>query len=186
MSELPPGGANQGRVVRVGDRVHRPRRANSCAVQRLLAHLESVGFPGAPRPLGFDEVRREVVSWVEGALPTPDSEPWATGEDALQSIGALIGDFRDACRSYRHHADDIWFSAPAFPAPFAETGAIGHNDVDFGNVVFQDRHAVALIDFDFASPSHPAWEVRSPPTTSSPSGSPTLLDARTTMSSHAG
>ncbi len=31
--------------------------------------------------------------------------------------------------------------------------------MDFGNVVFQDRHAVALIDFDFASPSDPVWEV---------------------------
>ncbi len=159
VSELPSGGANQGRVIRVGDRVHRPRRRNSRAVQSLLAHLQSVGFGGAPRPLGFDEEGREMVSWIEGTVPTPGTHAWVITEDALRSSGELIADFRDAVSSYPIDDDDGWFNSPPVPDVFATTEIIGHNDVDFGNVVFRDHHAVALIDFDFAAPSDRVWEV---------------------------
>jgi Ser/Thr protein kinase RdoA (MazF antagonist) len=49
-------------------------------------------------------------------------------------------------------------TAPPVPAAFANTGVIGHNDVDFGNIVFRDQRAAALIDFDFAGPSDLVWE----------------------------
>jgi hypothetical protein len=38
----------------------------SPSVRRLLAHLRDKGFDGAPRPLGVDELGREVVSYVQG------------------------------------------------------------------------------------------------------------------------
>ncbi len=156
---LPAGGGNQGRVVRVGDRVHRPPRRNSNAVQRLLAHLQSVRFGGAPRPLGFDAEDREIVSWIEGTVPAAATHAWAITEDALGSTGALIAGFRDAVSSYPIDADDRWFNGPSVPDAFTTTGVIGHNDIDFGNIVFRDQQAVALIDFDFAGPSDLVWEV---------------------------
>lgn len=41
--------------VRVGDVVHRTSYRRSPAVLDLLQHLESEGFHGAPRALGFDD-----------------------------------------------------------------------------------------------------------------------------------
>jgi Ser/Thr protein kinase RdoA (MazF antagonist) len=100
-----------------------------------------------------------MVSWIDGIVPTPGVHAWTISEEALQSIGVLIADFRGAVSSYPNNADDSWFYGPPVPGVFATTGVIGHNDVDFGNVVFRDHNAVALIDFDFAGPSDRVWEV---------------------------
>jgi len=43
-------------VVRIGDTVRRPVGPHSPLVHALLAHLESVGFEGAPRFLGIDSL----------------------------------------------------------------------------------------------------------------------------------
>ena len=42
--------------VRVGDSVRRPLHARSEYVHAVLEHLASVGFDGAPRLLGIDEI----------------------------------------------------------------------------------------------------------------------------------
>ena len=49
-----------------------------------------------------------------------------------------------------------WFNNPPVPEAFATTGAIGCTDVDFGNIVFRDQEAVALIDFDFGGSEPPS------------------------------
>jgi len=36
---------------------------------------------------------------------------------------------------------------------------VGHNDIDFGNIVFREGTPVALIDFDYVAPSDLVWEV---------------------------
>jgi hypothetical protein len=48
-------------VVRVGDTVRRPVGPHSPLVHALLAHLESVGFEGAPRFLGIDGSPRSLA-----------------------------------------------------------------------------------------------------------------------------
>ena len=58
-----PGGNMSSGVVRVGDTVRRPTGPWTPAVHALLVHLNAVGFCGAPRPLGFDEQGREVLSY---------------------------------------------------------------------------------------------------------------------------
>jgi hypothetical protein len=156
---LPGGGANRGAVIRVGDTVRRPRRANSVSVHRLLSHLESVDFLGAPRPLGFDEQGRELLSWVEGEVPLRPLPPWALSLETLSGVGEMLHDFRRAASTFRSRCGDRWFSEPSVPRPFTTTGNIGHNDIDFGNIVFKDHRPIALIDFDFAAPSDLVWEV---------------------------
>ena len=59
-------GGNVGGAVRVGDTVRRSAGPWTPAVHALLAHLEGTGFTGAPRPLGFDEQGREVLTFLEG------------------------------------------------------------------------------------------------------------------------
>ena len=51
----------------------------------LLAHLAGKGFPGAPRPLGFDEQGREVLTFLEGeTIGSRKPRPaWMHAEDTL-------------------------------------------------------------------------------------------------------
>jgi hypothetical protein len=149
------GTANRGQVVRIGDTVRRPRRPTSAATHALLSHLEDVGFPGAPRFLGVDEQGREVLSYVPGTAITPPYPPWALTDEALVSVAHLLREYHLAVSTF-DPAPHAWPSSP--PAPF--TGElISHNDVNLDNVVFREGRAVALIDFDLASPGCRVWDV---------------------------
>ena len=152
---LTGGTANRGHVVRIGDTVRRPRRATSAATEALLHHLADVGFLGAPRFLGVDEHGREVLSFIDGAAVTPPYPAWAVTDEALVSVAHLLRDFHEAVRSFDPTPYE-WPPSP--PAPFAGD-LVSHNDVNLDNVVFRDGRAVALIDFDLASPGCPVWDV---------------------------
>lgn len=149
------GTANRGRVVRVGDTVRRPRRPTSAATHALLRHLEDVGFTGAPRFLGVDEQGREVLSYVRGTAVTPPYPSWALTDEALASVADLLREYHRAVSTF-DPTSHTWPESP--PAPF--TGElVSHNDVNLDNVVFRDGRAVALIDFDLASPGCRVWDV---------------------------
>ncbi|MGR6963304.1 phosphotransferase [Geodermatophilus sp. URMC 61] len=149
------GTANRGQVVRVGDTVRRPQRATSPATHALLCHLADVGFAGAPRFLGVDEHGREVLSYVPGTAITPPYPAWALTDDALVSVAQLLRDYHRAVSTFDQTAH-TWPPSP--PAPFAG-GLVSHNDVNLDNVVFRGGRAVALIDFDLASPGSRIWDV---------------------------
>jgi len=85
---LPAGDVTEG-VVRIGDTVRRPHQATSVAVTAYLEHLESVGFPGAPRCLGRDEQGRDVLSFVDGAAAGDPPEPWAATGAVPPGVGRL-------------------------------------------------------------------------------------------------
>jgi hypothetical protein len=55
-------GGNVNQVVRVGDTVRRPAGPWTPAVHALLTHLHNVGFSAGPRPLGVEELGREVLT----------------------------------------------------------------------------------------------------------------------------
>ncbi|SNS83361.1 Phosphotransferase enzyme family protein [Geodermatophilus saharensis] len=149
------GTANRGQVVRVGDTVRRPRRDTSAATHALLRHLADVGFAGAPRVLGVDGRGREVLSFVPGTAVTPPYPAWALTDDALVSVARLLRDYHRAVSSFDPEGHE-WPPRP--PAPFAGR-LVTHNDVNLDNVVFRGGRAVALIDFDLASPGSRVWDV---------------------------
>ena len=153
--QLVGGTANRGRVVRIGDTVRRPQRPTGPATHALLRHLEEVGFPGAPRFLGIDEQGREVLSYVRGTAITPPYPAWALTDEALVSVADLLHDFHQAAGGFDATAYG-WPPSP--PAPF-DAGLVSHNDVNLDNVVFREGRAVALIDFDLASPGSRVWDV---------------------------
>jgi hypothetical protein len=155
--ELLAGGvSNSGLVVRVGGTVHRPQSPRSPAVHAVLQHLERVGFEGAPRYLGQDDQGREVLSYIEGSAATKEPrEDWALTDEALGSVARLLRQFHDAVRGF----DWLGHAWPTdVPARF-RSGLLSHNDVNLDNVVFRDGDAVALIDFDLASPGSAVWDV---------------------------
>jgi hypothetical protein len=153
--QLVGGTANQGHIVRIGDTVRRPRRSWSAATHALLLHLQAVGFEGAPRFLGVDSQGREVLSYIAGTAiiePYPD---WALTDEALVSVAQVLRAYHDAASTF----DPLPYSwAPSPPEMFAGN-ILTHNDINLDNVVFRDRRAAALIDFDLASPGSRAWDV---------------------------
>ena len=152
---LQGGTSNQGLVLRVGNTVHRPRSRGSEATHALLRHLEHVGFDGAPRVLGIDDRGREVLSFVPGTAVVPPYPAWALTEGALASVAGLLRRYHEAVRGF-DPTPHVWGSQ--VPAAF-RTGLVSHNDPNLDNIIFRDGEAVALIDFDLASPGSALWDV---------------------------
>ena len=150
--------ANAGKVVRIGATVRRPAGANRAAVHALLDHLERVGFDGAPRVLGIDERNRSVLTYVEGDVAVPPYPAWSAGAELLVSVAELQRRYHDAVRSFVPPPGAVWTTALTQGAP--RSGAlVGHNDLCLENVVCRDGRAIAFIDFDFAAPVEPVWDV---------------------------
>lgn len=152
---LEGGTANRDLVVRVGDTVRRPQSAGSPAVHALLLHLERVGFAGAPRYLGEDDQGREVLSYVAGESARAPHEDWALTEAALVSVADLLRRYHDAVSTFDPTPYRWSTRVPPGPVP----AVVCHNDPNLDNVVFRDGTAVALIDFDLASPGPRLWDV---------------------------
>ena len=159
MDEVLAGGvANAGGVVRSGAEVHRPANAHSAAIHRFLASLAAAGFDGASVPLGIEGGRERLV-FVAGDVPVPPYPPWAQDDAALASIARLLQRFHDASRGFDASVT-TWSTEMQDPAGANAIGAVMcHNDVCLENVVFRAGNAVTLLDFDFAAPGRPIYDV---------------------------
>lgn len=141
-----------GDVVREGDTVIRAAGEWTPAVHRLLTHLGDAGVRGVPKPLGMTDDQREVLSFVEGAVPTYPMPEWAWAETALESAAHLLRRVHDATAD----ADlpGPWRSPVREPIE-----VICHNDFAAYNLVFDGESVVGAIDWDFASPGPRLWDI---------------------------
>ncbi|MFI7226695.1 phosphotransferase enzyme family protein [Nonomuraea angiospora] len=149
---LTGGGVNH--VVRVGSTVRRPVGAWTPAVHALLGHLRARGFTGAPRAHGIDGEGREILDFVPGDVPGYPLPEWASTDDALVAVGALLRDYHDATLGFPGDPDFSWYFPPVGPAE-----VICHGDAATYNCVFRDGLPVAFIDFDTAHPGPRIWDV---------------------------
>jgi Phosphotransferase enzyme family len=149
------GTTNFGLVTRIGDTVRRPLRPTSEATHALLEHLERVGFEGAPRYLGIDHQGREVLSYLPGYAVVKPYPAQALSDGALMSVATLIRDYHTAVASFDPSAHS-W--SHALPTEF-QGPIVCHNDLNLDNVIFAGDRAVALIDFDLASPGCVGWDL---------------------------
>lgn len=141
-----------GTVVRVGDTVVRESGDWTPAVHRLLNHLNAVGVREVPRPLGIAADGREVVSFVEGTVPSYPMPAWVWTETALESAARLLRQIHDATEGQDLHGP--WRSPVHEPAE-----VICHNDFATYNLVFGGGRVVGVIDWDFASPGPRLWDL---------------------------
>ena len=158
IDEIPLSGgiANPGAVVRVGDTVRRPAGPHTPAVHAFFDHLRERGFNGVPRPRGIDERNREILDFIDGDVPLPPFPAWAWREEALVSVAQLTRHFHDSAASFAPPPDAAW----DFAAPVGWAGrSVGHHDICRENVIFRDGLAVAIVDFDFAGPADPIFDV---------------------------
>jgi hypothetical protein len=152
------GMANPGAVVRVGNEVRRPSSAHTESIFALVRHARDNGFTEAPEPLGLDELGRERWEFVSGDVPIPPFPPWSQTDELLASTAALLRRFHEAVADFSPPAGAAWNTElaylPGVPDESADAAIVGHNDVCPENVICRDGAAVALIDFDFAAPTH--------------------------------
>ena len=95
------GGNTHEEVVRIGDTVRRRTGSWTPAVHALLQHLASVGYDGAPTLLGFDELGREILSFVSGRVVWPAHFSLVQTDEALAQVAASIRRYHDAVSDFR-------------------------------------------------------------------------------------
>jgi hypothetical protein len=152
---LEGGIANAGLVVRDGPHVLRPSTPHSGSIHAYLRAARDAGFEGVPSPVGIDADGRERLVFVEGDVPVAPYPAWSRSDAALASVARLLRGLHDAGHGFDPRGL-TWDDALADPAGGT---LVCHNDVELSNVVFRDGIAVALIDFEFAAPGRPIYDL---------------------------
>jgi Phosphotransferase enzyme family len=152
---LAGGVANAGRVTRDGAYVLRPSNPHSRSIHAFLSAVRGAGFEGASVPIDIGDDGRERLLFIEGEVPLPPYPPWSQSDTALASLATLLLDLHRASRAFAPDGSS-WSHEMADP----DGGPIVcHNDVCLENVVFRDGVAVGLLDFDFAAPGRPVYDL---------------------------
>jgi aminoglycoside phosphotransferase (APT) family kinase protein len=102
-----------------------------------------------------DDQGREVLSFLPGTPVVPPYPDWALTDEALASVAHLLCAYHRAVATF----DPTPHAWSPSPPPAYVDGLVSHNDLNLDNVVFRGGRAVALIDFDLASPGSRLWDV---------------------------
>lgn len=153
------GVANAGSVVRVNGHVLRPANAHSPTIHRFLRHLRAEGFGGVPEVVGLEADGRERLGFIDGDVPCPPFPAWSQTDDALASTAALLARFHRASATFVGGPEATWSTEMSDPRGAPAGSIICHNDVCPENVVYRHGVAVALLDFDFASPGRALYDL---------------------------
>jgi aminoglycoside phosphotransferase (APT) family kinase protein len=145
-------GGHVNAVVRVGDTVRRPAGAWTPTVHRVLHHARERGVIWAPEPHGYDEVGREVLSFISGDVPHEMPE-WVWSSLVLTDVARALRQWHDATSQF-DLVGAVWNSDAHEP-----TEVICHNDFAPYNCVFRDGRFAGAIDFDLCSPGPRLWDI---------------------------
>lgn len=151
--EVPLGGGNSTTVVRIGNTVHRDAGPWTPSVHRLLRTLRAAGVTEVPEPLGYDELGREVLSFLPGTVGNYPLPNWIWSSDILRQAGSLLRRAHDASIPLVSVAA-VWQLPPHDPVE-----VVCLNDAAPYNMVFNDGRVTGLIDLDMASPGPRIWDL---------------------------
>ena len=152
---LEGGIAHAGQVVRVGRHVLRPSSPHTGSIHAFLRAVREAGFEGAPRPVGIDEDGRERLEFIDGEVPGVPYPEWSQSDEAVgvrRSPAPRAARRRPRVRPTGPHVG----REPGGPGRW---DVVCHNDLELSNVVFRDGIAVGLIDFEFAAPGRPVYDL---------------------------
>jgi len=156
VEQLQGGIDNAGKVVRKGDVVLRPAPANAETLHALLDFLASNGFR-SPQPVGLRADGREALKYIPGETSTPPyPHEWVTADETLTEIGRMLRALHDTSRGFVPAPDAVWTTDLADPQG---GDVVCHNDVCIENVVVSSGRVAGLLDFDFAAPGRPVWDL---------------------------
>jgi aminoglycoside phosphotransferase (APT) family kinase protein len=139
-------------VVRVGDTVRRIPGKCTPTIHRLLAHVRERGVTWVPAPLGYDDLGREILTFIPGAVPHEMPE-WVWSEVVLTDVARSLREWHDATIGF-DVAGSIWGLDARDPPE-----VICHNDFAPYNCVFRDERLVGAIDFDVCAPGPRLWDI---------------------------
>lgn len=145
-------GGNVNRVVRVGDTVRRNAGPYTTTIHRLLSHVRAKGLTWVPEPRGFDELGREVLSFLAGEVPH-EMPTWVWSGSVLKDVSRALRQWHDATLGFSVH-DATWGLPPR-----ARAEVICHNDFAPYNCVFRDGRFAGAIDFDCCAPGPRIWDI---------------------------
>ncbi len=128
----------------------------AAGVIALLRHLEDVGFAGAPRAVGdgYSADGRLAVTYVRGESPHPRAWPDAS----VGPVGELLRQLHDATRTFTPPAGAVWQETWLRDLAGSDR-VIGHGDAGPWNIVGPAGEPCFLIDWEFAGPIDPQWEL---------------------------
>lgn len=150
-------GGNVGGAVRVGDTVRRAAGPWTPAVHALLTHLATKRFTAAPRPLGFDEQDREILTFLEGQT-VGSGKPWSAwvhADDTLDQVAGWMRAYHAAVADFRPPPDAAWIGGNRWSPGLI----IGHNDAAPYNAAWHDGRLAGFFDWDLAGPVTPEWDL---------------------------
>jgi thiamine kinase-like enzyme len=151
-------GGNTSSVTTNGSVVFKDRKPQSVTTQRLLQHLQNKGITFCPKPLGFDNKGREMLSFMRGN--TIDDFPHVSSlSDKIEVVkhsAAMLRKFHDATVDFAKQPDDVWWLHYDGDLP---KEVICHNDFAPYNTTFENNLPIGLIDFDTACPAPRLWDV---------------------------
>jgi Phosphotransferase enzyme family len=144
-------------AVRVGDTVRRQAGPWTPAVHALLSYLADQGFTSAPRPLGFDERGREVLTYLEGETighrkPRP---AWVHAEDTLIQVARWMREFHQIVAGFVPPSGAIWRGG----GTWAPGLIVAHNDATTHNAAWHQGTLTGFFDWDFAGPATAEWDL---------------------------
>src|SRR6201996_2893379 len=157
MTEEQLDGGNTGGAVQAGNTVRRAVGPWTPAVPPLLAHLAEGGFTGAPRPLGFDEQGREVLTFLPGET-VGSSRPWPAwtrAGDTLDQVGRWMRAYHRAVAGFVPPPGASWRGGGTWSPGLI----IGHNDAAPYNAAWHQGALAGFFDWDFAGPARPEWDL---------------------------
>lgn len=131
--EILKSGQSTRQVVKVGETVRRSTGVHSTYVHKLLNHLEEKEFPYAPRFLGTDDKKREILTFLKGELVSDNK---MSTNILTQSI-KILREFHDA-------------TSGTVLAKGSEVAC--HRDYAPWNVLTKNNNITGIIDFDEAAP----------------------------------
>ena len=124
-------------VVRIGNHVHRPQCKNARFVHAALEHLAEKEIHCAPRFVGIDAKKREILTYMEGDVPVN------LGEYSAEQCAAAA----EIIRTLHDALADL----PGCP----KGATVCHNDLSPCNFVFINDLPTAVIDWDAADFGEP-------------------------------
>ncbi len=155
-SEIPiPGGRlNRGRLVRLGNFVLRPADED-LSIEELIIEVGKV-FRGIPKTFGRDSIGRLKLEWIEGESAETFDEDEEKSRTRLLSVGALLRELHDSTVSI---VSETAVTSRGSLDPSGIREVVCHGDAGPGNIVFRNRTAFALIDWEMAAPGRRSWDL---------------------------
>lgn len=147
-------GGNVSKVYRAGNTVRRELHSDSFKIHKLLQHLETKGFPYAPKFLGIDDNGREVLSFIEGEAGNHPVKEYMWTDETLIKIAKMLRLYHDSVQDFPF--DSSWEAIDRTPEPFE---VICHNDFAIYNIIFKGEKPVGIIDYDVAGPGPRVWDI---------------------------